>query len=112
MPAPKYWRVRLKGGRKAHLAAFAIGESCGMTALCGHVLPRELHIQVGTIPEPRGDECKACRIESGQLARPKRTPLGAEQERAKIVRAVFKGLMDDYGLTTTQIIDLINSRPR
>jgi hypothetical protein len=75
MPTYQYWRVFLKGGRKAHLTPIVSGEGCGIVALCGADLPEDKRKGAATtVVIPKGDECQECRRIAGFYTRPKLTP--------------------------------------
>lgn len=71
MPAWQYWRVVMKGARKAHLTPFVPGQDSGTVALCSKRL--EGIKTATTIATPKGDECQKCRIVSGHFKKQKLT---------------------------------------
>lgn len=113
MAIPKYWRVMVKGGRKAHLTAFIPGEASGNLALCGRILPEDARTRGSsrTISEPDGDECDRCRVVSGNLKKPKREL--TKEQRHEIERyraiAIMPKLLRELGLNDSDARALMES---
>jgi hypothetical protein len=84
MPIPRYWRVVVKGGHKAHLTLFVPEQGSGEIALCGQTLPEDARTRGAsiTISDPHGNECRSCLIASGHLKRPPRRKPTEEQQKA------------------------------
>jgi hypothetical protein len=101
MKVPMYWRVIVKGGRKAHLTPFVKGRGSGDLALCQKSLPEHARTRgsVGTVFVPHGDECDKCLRVAGFKKRPELT---LEQQREiERYRAMAKipGLLQNLGLS-------------
>lgn len=105
MAEPKYWRVIVKGGRKAHLTPFVPGRGSGDLALCQKILPEDGRTRgsVGTVVSPHGDECDKCLLVSGHKKRPKLTR--EERQELERYRAMAKipGLLQSLGLNDAYI---------
>lgn len=71
MPAYQYWRVHLRGGRKAHLTPIVPGQGSGIVSLCGADLPEDKRKGAATtVVTPIGDECQECRRIAGFFKKP------------------------------------------
>lgn len=112
-PMPKYWRVTIKGGRKAHLTKFTPDFGSESTAICGKMLPEDRRKgSAATINEPIGNECIECLCASGHLKRPK-TEISEEERRLQTVVNIANFLHDHLSMTPADIrsvLDDLNKR--
>jgi hypothetical protein len=70
----KFWRVSVKGARKAHLTLYEQGRGSGDVALCGKQLPADQRRAASSaITTPMGNECHICLQWAGFAI--KRTPV-------------------------------------
>jgi hypothetical protein len=103
MHKPKYWRVMVKRGRKAHLTPFVASQGSGNIALCGQALPDDARKGPSTtISDPFGNECDGCLRKLGLLKKP---PLSKEQRRIDVAMKLHRHLRDVLGLTDSEIRD-------
>ncbi|MBZ5611222.1 MAG: hypothetical protein LAP38_23420 [Acidobacteriia bacterium] len=105
MQTPRYWRIMLKGGRKAHLARFDPTQWCGDVALCGQPLPLDKRRgSATTINEPLLNECETCLRKSGHLKKP---PPTEEERRNELIMKTARFLIEQLGLTPSQVANVI-----
>jgi hypothetical protein len=108
---PKFWRVTIKGGRKAHLTKFTPDFGSQGSALCGKLLPEDRRKgSAATINEPIGNECVECLYSSGHLQRPK-VKMGPEDRHMSNALNVAKFLRDHLDMTPDEIKGVFDRLP-
>jgi hypothetical protein len=100
---PKYWRVTIKGGRRAHLTKFTPDLGSESNALCGKLLPEDRRKgSAATINDPIGNECVACLYVSGHIKRPK-VEISEEERHSRSAANLAKFLRDHLNMTPADI---------
>jgi hypothetical protein len=109
---PKYWRVTIKGGRKAHLTNFTPDLGSQGSALCGKLLPEDRRKgSAATINEPIGNECVECLYASGHLQRP-RVKISPEDRHRRNALNLATFLRDHLDMTPDEIKGVFARPPR